>query len=77
MRILLLLMAATVAPAFTAESPLPDDFNALFAATCMQHYYAQDTMRDQMKSQGLEVLPPDQAGFVLSGKEGTACLFPA
>lgn len=38
MRILLLLMAATVAPAFTAESPLPDDFNALFAATCMQHY---------------------------------------
>lgn len=74
---LLLLMATAVAPAFAAESPLPDDFNALFATTCMQYYYAQDALRDRMKSQGLEVLPPDQAGFFLSGKEGTAWIFVA
>lgn len=77
MRSLLLLMATTAAPAFAAVNPLPDDFNALFATTCMQYYYAQDTLRDQMKSHGLEVLPPDQAGVFLGGKEGTAWIFVA
>jgi hypothetical protein len=77
MRSLLLLMATTAAPAFAALNPLPGDFNALFATTCMQYYYAQDTLRDQMKSHGLEVLPPDQAGVFLGGKEGTAWIFVA
>lgn len=77
MRSLLLLMAPTVAPAFAAENPLPDDVNALFATTCMQYYYSQDALHDRMEIQGLEVLPPDQAGFFLSGKEGTAWIFVA
>ncbi|MGH8425291.1 MAG: NMCC_0638 family (lipo)protein, partial [Pseudomonas fluorescens] len=77
MRSLLLLMATSAAPAFAAESALPDDFNALFASTCMQYYYSQDTLRDQLERQGLEILPPDQAEFFLSGNEGTAWLFVA
>jgi len=70
-------MATTLAPAFAAENPLPDDFNALFATTCMQYYYAQDALRDQMKSHELEVLPPDQAGLFLGGKEGATWIFVA
>lgn len=74
MRSLLLLIAVTVSPASASESALPDDFNALFAVTCMQHFHSQEKLRDQLDKRGLERLPPDQAGFFLGGTEGTAWL---
>lgn len=72
MRKLMLLMALTVAPAFGAERDVPDDFNILFATACMQYFYSQDKLPDEMERQGLELLPPEKATTFLSGGEGTA-----
>lgn len=77
MRGLLFLITLVASPASIAEGNPPGEFNALFASTCMQHFYAQEKLREQMQGYGLEVLPPDQAEFFLAGTEGTAWILMA
>ena len=48
------------------------DFNALFATTCMQHFYAQDDLRKEMANRDAGALPGEQAEFFLGGQPGTA-----
>lgn len=69
---------ALLAPfSVSAAAPAPDDFNMLFATTCMQYFYAQDDLRKEMTGQGASVLRGEQAAFFLGGKPGTAWIITA
>lgn len=69
-----LLALALLAPGFAsaAGSALPDDFNALFAMTCMKHFYSQNELREAMNAQSDGVLSGEQAKYFLQGSPGTA-----
>ena len=72
MRHLILLSLLATSSALSAEPSTPDTFNAIFASTCMQNYYSQDKLRENMKKEGFETLAGDQAEFFLGGSSGTA-----
>lgn len=74
MHALILLVATAVSSAGSDQSQPIDEFNALFANTCMQHFYSQEKLPGQLEKHGLERLPPEQAEFFLGGTEGTAWL---
>lgn len=44
--------------------PNPDDFNVLFATTCMRYFYAQNDLRKEMTEQAATVLSGEQARFI-------------
>ncbi|WP_425500967.1 NMCC_0638 family (lipo)protein [Pseudoxanthomonas gei] len=58
--------------AFAAEPPQQETFTALFATTCMQHFYAPEKLRANMTSQSAPVLQGEQSQFFLGGSPGTA-----
>jgi len=72
MRHFILLSLLATSSAFSAEPSAPDTFNAIFATTCMQNYYSQDKLRENMKKEGFETLAGEQADFFLGGSSGTA-----
>ena len=57
---------------FAAEQPQQEAFTALFATTCMQHFYAPEELRANMTSQSARVLHGEQSEFFLGGSSGTA-----
>ncbi len=66
------LVACGLVPVAASEDPLPDDFNALFAFTCLKHFHAQDKLPAWIRAHGLEKLPADQAEFFLEDRPGDA-----
>jgi hypothetical protein len=57
-------------PAWSSSSG--DAFTALFASTCMKHFYSHDQLRAEMAALNAPVLAGDQAAFFLGGVHGTA-----
>jgi hypothetical protein len=49
---------------------LPDDFNALFAMTCMKYFYSQGDLRKTMAERNAEVPSGEQAEYFLGGQPG-------
>lgn len=60
-------------PALAQEpAPAADDFNMLFATTCMKHFHTPDTLREAMVKNGVEELIGEQSRFFLDGAPGKA-----
>lgn len=66
------LATAALLPALATASPPPDSINALFAGTCMKHFYSQDNLRKAMLDIGAPEAPPEKAEFFLGSKPGKA-----
>lgn len=65
-------LALLAPPTVLATEAVPDDFNMLFANTCMKYFYAQDGLKKAMAEQRAGVLDGEQAEFFLGGQPGTA-----
>ncbi len=57
------------------DALLPDDFNSVFALTCMKHFHSQSKLPETLIGLGLEKLPTDQAEAFLEGQHGGAWIF--
>ena len=58
--------------AVASEASQPEAFTALFASTCMKHFYSQDELRAEMSAERADVLRGEPSSFFLGGKSGTA-----
>lgn len=73
MRRLFLLACLTLPlPTLAQPTAAPDDFNMLFASTCMKHFHTPDALREAMAASDTEELIGEQARFFLGGASGRA-----
>lgn len=70
-RLLPFALALAPLPAL-AQADAADDFNVLFASTCMKHFHTPGSLRTAMEGNQVEELIGEQARFFLDGAPGTA-----
>ncbi len=73
-------VALGITASATASEPADsgfDAFSALFATTCMQHYYSQETLPDAIAAYGGQPIPAENASFFLRGANGSAWIIVA